>query len=63
MRVGVGVQESPLGLAVQQRVMRMLAMNVGEITGDFTKLAEGGGCAVDVGARAAALVNDPAQQA
>ena len=58
---GVRVEEFPLGGCAQQRLVRVLAMQVDEPLARFLELREGGGAAIDEAARAARAVKRAAQ--
>jgi hypothetical protein len=56
------VQQGALGIALHQRLVRVLAVDVDQQLAQFAQLAGGGGDAVDVGLGAAGIVDHPAQQ-
>jgi hypothetical protein len=59
---GMGVEQGALGIGPQQRLVSMLAVDIDQPFADFAQLLNGGRRAVDVGARAAAGIDDAAQQ-
>jgi len=61
LRAGVGVEHFALGLRTQQRVVRMLAVNVEQEFGGILQLRQRRGAAVDEGTRAAAGIDHAAQ--
>ena len=61
LRAGIGVEHLALGLRAQQRVMRVLAMDVEQEFGGVLQLRQRRRAAVDEGARATAGVDHPAQ--
>ncbi len=59
----VGVEQGALVLGMQQRVVRVLAVDVDQARADLPQLGKRGRRTVDVGPGTAAGIHDPAQQA
>ena len=57
------VEQPALGIAAQQRMMGILAMDVGQEVGHFTQLAQCRRSAIDIGARTPRVVDHSPQQA
>ena len=58
-----GVEQADVGIAAQQRLVLVLAVDVDEQITQFLQLLHGGGAAIDVTARAAVAGEDTTQQA
>jgi len=56
------VEQADVGVAAQQRLVLVLAVDVDQQIPQFLQLLHGGGAAIDVAARAAVAGEDPAQQ-
>ena len=60
---GMGIEQVALRIATQERVMGVLAVNVGKEIGCFAQLPQGSRGTVDVGTGATGAVDHAAQQA
>jgi hypothetical protein len=63
LRPGVSIEQVALGIATQQRMMGVLAMDVGEQIGDFAQLSQRRRGTVDIAPGTAGTVDHSAQQA
>ena len=62
LQAGLVIQQLALRIGAQQRLMRVLAMNIDQQLAQFTQLRRGRCTAVDEGTRTAGVVNHATQQ-